>query len=39
MAKTDEQSGSGVAGGTIHKSLQKLRNYADIAVKTLANVE
>jgi hypothetical protein len=38
MAKTDEQSGSGVAGGAIHKSLQKLRNYADIAVKTLANV-
>jgi hypothetical protein len=38
MAKTDEPSGSGGAGGAIHKSLQKLRNHADIAVKTLANV-
>ena len=38
MAKADEQSGSGGAGGAIHKSLQKMRNHADIAVKTLANV-
>jgi hypothetical protein len=38
VAKTAEQSGSGVAGRSIHESAQKLRNQADIAVKTLANV-
>jgi hypothetical protein len=38
VANTNEPSGSGVAGRAIHQSLQKLRNHADIAVKTLANV-
>ncbi len=38
VATTAEQSGSGVAGRSIHESAQKLRNQADIAVKTLANV-
>jgi hypothetical protein len=38
VANTKEPSGSGVAGRAIHQSLQKLRNYADSAVKTLANV-
>jgi hypothetical protein len=33
-----EQSGSGVAARAIHESVQKLRNQADVAVKTLANV-
>ncbi len=38
VAKTAEQSGSGVAARAIHESVQKLRNQADLAVKTLANV-
>ena len=38
VAKTVEQSGSGVAARAIHESVQKLRNQADLAVKTLANV-
>ena len=38
IAKTAEQSGSGAAARTIHESVAKLRNHADVAVKTLANV-
>jgi hypothetical protein len=38
VAKVAEQSGSGVAARAIHESAQKLRNQADVAVKTLANV-
>jgi hypothetical protein len=38
VAQTAEQSGSGAAGQAIHESAQKLRNHADVAVKTLANV-
>jgi hypothetical protein len=38
VAKMAEQSGSGTAARTVHESVQKLRNQADIAVKTLANV-
>jgi hypothetical protein len=38
VAKTAEQSGSAVAARAIHESVQKLRNQADLAVKTLANV-
>jgi len=38
VAKQAEQGGAGVAGKTIHESVQKLRNQSDIAVKTLANV-
>ena len=38
VAKTAEQSGSGMAARAIHESVQKLRNQADLAVKTLANV-
>jgi len=38
VAKMAEQSSSGVAARTIHESVQKLRNQADLAVKTLANV-
>ncbi len=38
VAQTAEQSGSGAAGLAIHESAQKLRNHADVAVKTLANV-
>jgi len=38
VAKTAEQSGSGPAARTIHESAQKLRNQADLAVKTLASV-
>jgi hypothetical protein len=38
VAKTAEQSGSGVAGRSIHESVQKLRTHSDLAVKTLANV-
>jgi hypothetical protein len=38
VAQTAEQSGSGAAGPAIHESAQKLRNHADAAVKTLANV-
>ena len=38
VAKTVEQSGSVVAARAIHESVQKLRNQADLAVKTLANV-
>jgi hypothetical protein len=37
-AKMAEQSGSAVAARAIHESVQKLRNQADLAVKTLANV-
>jgi hypothetical protein len=38
VAKTAEQSGSGVASRSIHESVQKLRSQSDVAVKTLANV-
>jgi hypothetical protein len=38
VAKTAEQSGAGPAAQAIHESVQKLRNQADVAVKTLANV-
>jgi len=38
VAKQAEQSGAGPAGKAIHESVQKLRNQADTAVKTLANV-
>jgi hypothetical protein len=38
IAKTAEQNGAGPAARAIHESAQKLRNHADIAVKTLANV-
>jgi hypothetical protein len=38
VAKVAEQSGSGTAARAIHESVQRLRNHADIAVKTLANV-
>ena len=38
VAKTAEQSGAGTAARAIHESVQKLRNQADVAVKTLANV-
>ena len=37
VAKTAEQSGP-EAARAIHESVQKLRNQADVAVKTLANV-
>ncbi len=38
VAKQAEQSGAIVAGKSIHESVTKLRNHADVAVKTLANV-
>jgi hypothetical protein len=38
VAQMAEQSGSCVAARAIHESVQKLRNQADVAVKTLANV-
>jgi hypothetical protein len=38
VAQTAEQSGAGPAARSIHESAQKLRNHADVAVKTLANV-
>ncbi|MGC1451414.1 MAG: hypothetical protein WA830_15395 [Candidatus Sulfotelmatobacter sp.] len=38
VAKGAEQSGAGAASRSIHESVQKLRNQADAAVKTLANV-
>lgn len=38
VAKTAEQGGSGPAARAIHESVKKLRNHADVAVKTLANV-
>ena len=38
IAKTAQQSGAGAAAKAIHESAQKLRNHADLAVKTLANV-
>jgi hypothetical protein len=38
VAQTAEQSGAGPASRSIHESAQKLRNHADVAVKTLANV-
>jgi len=38
VAQMAEQSGSGTAPRAIHESVQKLRNQADVAVKTLANV-
>jgi hypothetical protein len=38
VEQTSEQSGAGAAGRAIHESAQKLRNHADLAVKTLANV-
>jgi hypothetical protein len=38
VAKTAEQSGSGAAARAIHESVQKLRNQADVAVRTFANV-
>jgi hypothetical protein len=37
VTKMAEQSGSGSAARAIHESVQKLRNQADIAVRTLAN--
>lgn len=39
IARLAQQSGSIAAGKAIHESVQKLRNQADAAVKTLANVE
>ena len=38
VAKTAEEKGGGAAARSIHESVQKLRNHADVAVKTLANV-
>jgi hypothetical protein len=38
IAKITEQSGSIAAARGIHESVQKLRNQADVAVRTLANV-
>ena len=38
VAKAAEQNGAGTSSRAIHESVQKLRNQADIAVKTLANV-
>ena len=38
VAQMAEQSSSGTAARAIHESVQKLRNQADVAVKTLANV-
>jgi hypothetical protein len=38
VSRNAEQTGSGVAGRSIHESVQKLRTHSDIAVKTLANV-
>ncbi len=38
VGNTAEQSGAGAAARSIHESVQKLRNQADVAVKTLANV-
>ena len=38
IAKMAEQNGSGPAAKAIHESVKRLRNQADIAVKTLANV-
>jgi hypothetical protein len=38
IAKAAEQNGSGAAARAIHESVKKLRNQADVAVKTLANV-
>jgi len=38
VAKMAEQSDSAADARTIHESVQKLRNQADVAVKTLANV-
>jgi len=38
VAKAAEQGGSGPAARAIHESVKKLRNHADFAVKTLANV-
>jgi len=38
VARTAEESGAGEAARAIHESAQKLRNHADVAVKTLANV-
>ena len=37
-AKSAEQNGAGAAARAIHDSVQKLRDRADIAVKTLARV-
>ena len=38
VGRSAEQNGEGTAAKAIHESAQKLRNHADIAVKTLANV-
>ena len=38
VAKTAEQNGASPEARTIHESAQKLRNHADVAVKTLATV-
>lgn len=38
VAEAAEQGGSGPAARAIHESVKKLRNHADFAVKTLANV-
>ena len=38
VAQAAEQGAAGAAAKSIHESVQKLRNHADVAVKTLANV-
>ena len=38
VAQNAEQSGAGPAARSVHESAKKLRNQADVAVKTLANV-
>jgi hypothetical protein len=38
IGRTADQSGAGAAARAIHDSAHKLRNHADVAVKTLANV-
>jgi hypothetical protein len=38
VARSTEQSGSGVAATAIHGSVRKLRDQSDFAAKTLANV-
>ena len=38
VAKSAEQNGAGAAARAIHESARKLRERADVAVKTLARV-
>jgi hypothetical protein len=38
VAQSAEQGGAGEAARSVHESAKKLRNQADVAVKTLANV-